>query len=221
MPRYIDTIYDPKLRPLTSYPDQLARYLYERFDFKQGHRLLDLGCGRGDFGKAFQKLGLEVEGADMEATTSNIIGGMPVKFFNIETDAYPYPDNYFDVIFSKSVTEHVHDPKKFFEEQKRILKPGGRIIVMTPDWVSQIKIFWNDYTHKRPYTVLGLKNVLNIFGYKNVSSEIFYQYPLYWRYPQLKIIAWLLKITGPVTKLHKNKLYRWSKELMLLGTGTK
>ena len=221
MPKYIDTIYDPELRPLTTYPDQLAELLFTRFAMKKGDSLLDLGCGRGDFGKAFQKLGLEVEGADIEVTGSKIIDGMQIKVFNLETDAYPYPDNYFDVIFSKSVAEHVHDPKNFFEEQKRILKPGGRIIVMAPDWVSQIKIFWNDFTHKRPYTMLGLKNVLNIFGYKNVESEIFYQYPLYWKYPKLKIIARFLKITGPVTKLHKNKFYRWSKELMLLGTGTK
>ncbi len=221
MSTYIDTIYNPKLRPLTGYPDELAKYLFDRFAMKKNFRLLDLGCGRGDFGKAFQKLGLVVDGADIEATKSNIIEGIPVKYFNLETDNYPYPDNYFDVIFSKSVIEHVHDPKKFMEEQKRILKPSGRVIHMTPDWVSQIKIFWNDYTHKRPYTVLGLKNVLNIFGFKNVWSEIFYQYPLYWKYPQLKIIAWFLKTTGPVTRLHKNRLYRWSKELMILGTGTK
>lgn len=221
MQKYIDTIYDPTLRPLTTYPDQLALYLFKRFGMKSGDRLLDLGCGRGDFGKAFQKLGLEAEGADIEVTGSSIIDGMPIKVFNIETDSYPYPDNYFDVIFSKSVAEHVHDPKIFFEEQKRILKPGGRIIVMAPDWVSQIKIFWNDFTHKRPYTILGLKNALNIFGYKNVTTEFFYQYPLYWRYPALKIFAKFLIITGPVKKLHTNKFYRWSKELMLLGTGTK
>lgn len=221
MSNYIDTIYDSKLRPLTSYPDELASYLINRFNFKSNFKLLDLGCGRGDFALAFKNNGLEVEGADIEQSKSDIISGIDVKYFDLESNNYPYPDNYFDVVFSKSVFEHISDPTVFLNEQKRILKPGGRIIILTPDWESQIKIFWNDYTHKRPYTILGLKNVLKIFNFKDPITEIFYQYPLYWKFPVLRIFAKILKITGPVNKLHKNKFYRWSKELMILGTGIK
>lgn len=221
MTKYIDTIYDSKLRPLTSYPDKLAQYLFNRFEMKKGDKLLDLGCGRGDFSKAFANQGLAAEGADIEQTKSEIISGINVKHFDLEKINYPYPDNHFDVIFSKSVFEHIDDPTVFLNEQKRILKPGGRMIILTPDWESQIKIFWNDYTHKRPYTILGLSNVLKIFNFKNVHSEIFYQLPLYWKYPKLKFIAKLLKLTGPVNKLYKNKFYRWSKELMILATGIK
>ena len=221
MTKYIDTIYDSKLRPLTSYPDKLAQYLFNRFEMKKGDKLLDLGCGRGDFSKAFANQGLAAEGADIEQTKSEIISGINVKHFDLEKINYPYPDNHFDVIFSKSVFEHIDDPTVFLNEQKRILKPGGRIIILTPDWESQIKIFWNDYTHKRPYTVLGSSNVLKIFNFKNVHSEIFYQLPLYWKYPKLKFIAHILKLTGPVKKLYKNKFYRWSKELMILATAVK
>lgn len=221
MPKYIDTIYDPKLRPLTAYPDQLAQYLVERFHINKGQSLLDLGCGRGDFAKAFQRAGVDVRGADIEATASTIIEGVEVAHFDIERDRYPYPDNTFDIVFSKSVLEHMSDPRNFLEEQRRILKTGGRIIVLTPDWVTQMKIFYNDYTHRQPYTLLGTRHALHSFGFKGVSVEIFYQYPLYWKYPALTIIAKCLQLLGPVRKLYKNKFYRWSRELMILGTGTK
>tara|TARA_Y100000385_G_scaffold160442_1_gene166553 strand:+ start:2996 stop:3661 length:666 start_codon:yes stop_codon:yes gene_type:complete len=221
MAKYIDTIYDPNLRPLTNYPDQLANYLFTRFDMKKGEKLLDLGCGRGDFSKAFQRLGLVVEGADIEQTQSEIISDIKLSLFDLEKNDYPYDENSFDYIFSKSVIEHLFDPQNFLNEQKRILKKGGRLIVMAPDWESQIYIFWNDYTHKRPYTVLGLKNTLKIFGFKETNCELFYQLPFYWKNPKLKFIAHILKLTGPVKKLYKNKFYRWSKELMLLATAVK
>ena len=48
---------------------------------------------------------------------------------------------------------------------------------MTPDWISQMKIFFDDYTHRQPYTVTAVKDILNIFGFREVNSEIFYQLP--------------------------------------------
>ena len=221
MSKYLDIIYDQKLRPITSYPDTFATYFFKRFAMQKADRFLDLGCGRGEFTRSFEKLGLVVEGADLEIPGPEVVGDMKVKHFDFETDSYPYPDNHFDFVFSKSVMEHIGNPKHSLNEQRRILKPGGRIIILTPDWVSQMKIFWNDHTHKRPYTVLGMKNTLTILEYKNVEAELFYQYPPYWKHPFLKIIAKIFQLAGPVRKLYKNKLYRWSRELMILGTGTK
>ena len=46
------------------------------------------------------------------------------------------------------------------KESWRVLKPGGRLIALTPDWKSQMKTFYNDYTHVRPYTVDSLGDLL-------------------------------------------------------------
>ncbi len=218
---YLKTVYNEKARPLTSYPGIFAKELTKRFKLAPGTKLLDLGCGRGEFGRAFKEQGLIVEGADIETDTEFLPKDFPVKNFDFTTERFPYEDESFDVVFSKSTIEHAYEPKNFLEEQKRILKKGGRIIVMTPDWMTQINIFWNDYTHKRPFTTTGLKHALLAFDFKDVHTELFYQYPLYWKFPSLIIIAKILQLLGPVRKLHKNKLMRWSRELMILGTGTK
>ena len=53
---YIDFIYDEKAKPYGKYPSQLCKYLFDRFAMKKGDKLLDVGCGRGDFLKGFNIL---------------------------------------------------------------------------------------------------------------------------------------------------------------------
>lgn len=223
MGRYIDVIYNEKTRPLTDYPYRLCKYLFQRFKMKKGFKLLDVGCGRGDFLKGFNDLELDGYGLDNERSHSQILKNIEVKYSNIENEPFPFDDNMFDVVFSKSVIEHLFDPENFITECYRVLKPGvgGRIIIMTPDWISQMKIFFDDYTHRQPYTATAVKDTLNIFGFKKVSSELFYQLPVLWKYPMLKILSCILRLFVPATAKSRIKFIRWSVELMILGTGIK
>lgn len=52
---YLETIYNEKSRPFTIYPKKLINYLYKRFDLKENQKILELGCGRGDFLNEFKK----------------------------------------------------------------------------------------------------------------------------------------------------------------------
>ena len=92
---------------------------------------------------------------------------------------------------------------------------------MTPDWVSQMKTFFDDYTHRQPYTVSAVKDIMGIFGFKNAESEFFYQLPILWKYPALKIVSCILRLFVPVTAKSNIKFIRWSSELMILGNGVK
>ena len=98
------------------------------------------------------------------------------------------------------------------EECKRILKPGGRIIAMVADWQTCMDIYYDDYIHVQPYTVNGLRDLLKIYGFKDVTAEQFYQLPIVWKYPLIKIISKGLQKLGPVKRISKNKFYRWSRE---------
>jgi len=221
MTNYLKIIYNEKERPYTDYPNQLCRYLFDRYNIKFGDKLLDVGCGRGDFTKGFKNLGLDVFGIDREKSNSEMLKEIDIKIIDIENDVFPFKDGVFDFVFSKSVIEHLLKPDNFIKEIYRVLKPGGRIIILTPDWQSQIKIFYDDYTHMHPYTVTGLGDLLQISGFKNVSSEIFYQLPILWKFSLIKIFSKFLQVFGLVKKIHKNKFIRWSRELMVLGVGIK
>jgi len=221
MVSYLDVIYNKKTKPYTDYPHQLCRHLFDRFNMKRGDRLLDAGCGRGDFAKGFKELGMEVSGIDYEKSDSEILKDIEIKITDLEKDVFPFNGGVFDFVFSKSVIEHLWTPDNFIKEIYRVLKPRGKVIVMTPDWQSQMCIFYNDYTHRHPYTQMSLRDLLKIHGFKEVSSEIFYQLPVLWKYPWSKIFSKFLQLFGPVKKIHKNKFIRWSRELMMLGTGVK
>jgi len=222
MTDYLKVIFNEQDRPRTSYPAELCRYLFQRFDLKAGDKILDLGCGRGDFAAAFKQTGLDVYGLDWcESPSPDLFAGIPVRYADVGADPFPYPNDMFDVVFSKSVIEHVADPTNFLNETRRVLKPGGRIIVMTPDWNSQMKIFYDDHTHRHPFTVTGLTKALKVFGFREVACERFYQLPVLWKYPALKLVSCILRFVVPVTTRPDNKFIRWSIELMVLGTGIK
>ena len=222
MPSYLNVVYDEKVKPLTEYPRQLCSHLVSRFEIVPGAKLLDVGCGRGDFLNGFESCGLDAYGADHDPSGAKFAGDAVVKHADLEKGDFPFADNTFDVVFSKSVIEHLSDPVKFISETRRVIQPGGRIIVMTPDWHSAMKVFFDDYTRRRPYTVTARKSLLDILGFQNTQAELFYQLPVLWRYPWLKIISRCLQLVVPVrSKRSRIKFVRWSVELMVLGTGVK
>src|SRR3989344_6786750 len=209
MPNYLDVVYNKEKRPYTNYPSQLCSHLAEKFGMKKGQKLLDIGCGRGDFTKGFKDLGLEVAGIDRGRGDSDMLKEIDVRISNdLENDVFPFEDGVFDVVFSKSVIEHIRNPEHFMQETKRVLKPGGRVITMTPDWQTQMYIFYDDPTHVHPYTVTGIKDLLAMYGFREADAQIFYQLPILWKYPFIKIVSRSLQLLGPVRKLYKNKFIR-------------
>lgn len=221
MENYIQTIYDTESHPPTSYPNELARYLISRYGISNNSRLLDVGCGRGDFLYAFRQNGISAYGVDMfkdEVCEGETIvsGGC-----NLESDCLPFEDESFDVIFTKSVLEHIHNPENLLKECRRVLRENGRIIAMVPDWQSCMFIYYDDFTHVQPYTVTALRDALRMFGFRDVESELFYQLPVVWKYSCVKLICKILQMFGPVREISKNKFYRFSRELMVLASGMK
>ena len=223
---YLDTIYNEERTPKTNYPYQLAKYLSRRFSLKQDGKLLEPGPGRGDFLLAFKKLGFECQGIDREIHPA-LAKEVELSKVNIEKEKFPFPDNTFDIVYHKSLIEHFYSPHHLMSETRRILKPGGKVIILTPDWVSTMKVFYEDITHCRPNDTTALKDTLTMYGFKNIEVERFYQLPLIWKYPILKVFTWLLRLF--LSSLSARKLaeftgiksFRWSVELMVLGVGEK
>jgi 2-polyprenyl-3-methyl-5-hydroxy-6-metoxy-1,4-benzoquinol methylase len=73
MPGYIDVVYNENVRPITVYPQQLCAHLVSRFQISQGAKILDVGCGRGDFLNGFRAEGLDAHGLDREPSGVRVI----------------------------------------------------------------------------------------------------------------------------------------------------
>lgn len=85
--------------------------------------------------------------------------------FNVEIDKFPYPDNSFDIVLCCELIEHLAlDPTHMLKEMHRILKPGGRILITTPNvlvlrnLVSLVRDRKNIYYRYSGYGVYGRHN---------------------------------------------------------------
>jgi len=213
---YLDVVYNEKVRPKTNYPEKLVQYLINRFNIKKDSILLDVGCGRREHIDMFEKYGIESYGIDLEN-----YDGKKVLKANLESDELPFDNNSFDVVFGKSILEHLNCPLNMMKEVYRILKPGGLFINLVPDWRTCIYLYYTDSFHKQPYCEEALYDLLLISGFKEVQTEEFFQLPVVWKYPILRIVCKFLQLFGAPKKIVRNKFLRWSRETMVLGIGIK
>ncbi len=171
-----------KDKKVSNYPKNLINYLTNRFNIKGV--LVDIGCGLGGYTREFVKhpnltvVALDIEQANIEGATfiaTDLMKNIPPVLVV----------NKADVIFSKSVIEHLTNCSGFFSQCKFIAKKNALLIVIVPDWESGYKSFYNDYTHVRPYTLTSLYEVVPKKEWKNINVEKLWQVPFAWRYPRL------------------------------------
>lgn len=219
MKNYLSTFYDLKKKPISNYQEQFVDYNINRFHLTNG-KLLEIGCGRGDFINKFSQKKVECYATDILPEAENFLEKI-VKFKqnDIGKERLPFNDNFFNAIYTKSLIEHINNHSFFFNECKRVLKKGGKLIIYTPDWETQYLHFYDDITHIKPFTKITLENCFSMYDFKNYNVEKFYQLPLLWKFPFLKFFAKFLAIFIPIRCT--NKTLRFSKELMLLGFATK
>lgn len=135
----------PELNVLTNY-------------VKDYEKVLDLGCGNGRLFEIFKNKEIEYFGID---NSEKLIGiaKKNIPFINFQiADALklPFPDNYFDKVFSVAVLHHIPSKEfrlQFFKEIKRVLKPKGELILTV----------WGLWRNKRFLKLIFRFNLLKIF----------------------------------------------------------
>jgi 2-polyprenyl-3-methyl-5-hydroxy-6-metoxy-1,4-benzoquinol methylase len=105
----------------------------------QSQKLLDLGAGQGNISKFFLDKGYEVYGIEWTASGVKKLLKLGVNAIqkDIEEIPYDYEDNFFDEVFWGDNIEHLFFPEQVTKEIYRILKPGGRLVLSTPNhgWI--------------------------------------------------------------------------------------
>jgi 2-polyprenyl-3-methyl-5-hydroxy-6-metoxy-1,4-benzoquinol methylase len=98
-----------------------------------GGRVLDIGCGEGRTLEQLRDLGWQVEGVDFDprAVRSAEMRGIRARLGTLADQHYP--DTSFDAVVHSHVIEHVPDPVAFLAECRRVLRPGGRLMLLTPN----------------------------------------------------------------------------------------
>ncbi|MFH1642289.1 MAG: methyltransferase domain-containing protein [Nanoarchaeota archaeon] len=149
-----------KYFPLYEDKNVLFKILVER-NLSPENIILDAGCGSG------KETPIDFKNKVRFAVGIDLSEGIKFNSFlhvRIQADIskIPLQNNSVDVVLCQEVIEHLKEPKAFFEEVNRVLKSGGKFILMTPNllgWrsiISRITPYWfHLYMNKRLY---GIKN---------------------------------------------------------------
>lgn len=171
-----------------------SQYHQERsfsFDFREGRLkrcigiieklgpgvLLDLGCSTGDWasywaGQGWKCLAVDINADAVEAARAK---GIDAKVCDLNSERLPFEDNSVDLVFAGELIEHLLDTDGFLREAHRVLKPGGHLLLTTPNLSSfenRLRLLlgfypmWINYRfdegagHVRAYTAKVLKSQL-------------------------------------------------------------
>jgi SAM-dependent methyltransferase len=135
----------------------MASYRFAE-QFTRGKRVLDFGCGSGYGSAQIAQTADQVMAVDVaDDAVAHARERFPrtnLEFRTIDPlAALPFADGSFDVILSFQVFEHVTDASHYLEEVRRVLAPGGQLVLITPDRSTRLLPFqrpWNRW-HVREY----------------------------------------------------------------------
>ena len=99
---------------------------------RNGRDLLEIGCGEG---MMFEGTGIHPVQMDVSMTRVTRASGK--GRLRLCADGYhlPFPDNAFETVLLVAVLEHTREPWRLLAEARRVLKPGGRTVIVVPnDW---------------------------------------------------------------------------------------
>ncbi|MFC1667927.1 class I SAM-dependent methyltransferase [Chlamydiota bacterium] len=164
---------------------------------KKDAKMIDFGIYPGHLSLLIKHIfGVEITGISTTLTdtfSQNMADEhIPLLNIDLEKQKTPFTDNTFDYVLGSEIIEHLYFPLNFLKEAFRTLKPGGFLIVTTPNLPrlkNRLNLFFrgksvnphlhgneivfsnNDWTHKREYTGAEVVKMLEALGFKTCSIK--------------------------------------------------
>ena len=116
-------------------------------------KILDVGCGTGNFSIKLAEMGCKVIGIDKsekmleEAKRKAEMKGLNIEFLNMDVYDIELSDESFDGVFSMAAFEFIKRPKKAYDEMYRVLKKGGYLLIGTINRDSK----WGELYMSEPF----------------------------------------------------------------------
>ncbi|TPW19974.1 MAG: 2-polyprenyl-6-hydroxyphenyl methylase / 3-demethylubiquinone-9 3-methyltransferase [Elusimicrobia bacterium] len=123
----------------------------------RGRRVLDAGCGTGNFSQVLAGWGARLVSLDIGPSLAALArkkSGAPAVCADLM--ALPFPDGAFDLVFSTEAVEHTTEPRRAVDELARVVAPGGTLLLTTPNRLWRPAIVLATALGLRPYE--GLEN---------------------------------------------------------------
>lgn len=156
----------------------------------QNNKILDIGCFDGTFLSLVKNQNNDFYGLDASDWAIEHMRKKEMKiqkfFFDDKTEL-PFENDFFDIVIAGEIIEHIFDTDFFLEEISRVLKPGGKLLISTPNVASLgrrlfllfganpiIELSPNEADsvgHIRYFTRKTLKKILEKHGFKIISSH--------------------------------------------------
>lgn len=146
-----------------------------------GGTVLDIGCGYGFFLDEMKKRGFKVSGMDVSKTAVGYAArrGFDVRLGTLDTVAVE--EGSFDVVTMFYVLEHIPDPLKALLQVKRVLKPGGLLLLRLPHTTPIVKALsvlginnnlYDPPFHLNDFSAASIKTLLKKAGYTGAHTFI-------------------------------------------------
>ncbi|MBC7871998.1 MAG: class I SAM-dependent methyltransferase [Chitinophagaceae bacterium] len=166
------------------FEDTRARYVLENMPEVNlaNFKALDIGAGEGRALLSFQDLGVPVGNlyaVDISDDVLEPLKAIGMQTVNSRAEDLDLPENTFDIVMMNQVIEHVADPRKVMEISYRLLKPGGFILMDTPnldgyDRPLFRKRRWGGYHFPRHWVLFStntMTRMLQEVGFGNIQIQ--------------------------------------------------
>lgn len=204
MSNYYETRYTPD-PGRTKVWCAIVDYISKKY-LKEPTAALDLGCGYGDFInnlKCPNKFAV-----DLNPDAANYLAP-GIKFINSTADKLEAVESgSLDLIFSSNLLEHLDDSEleRAAREFHRVLKVGGLMITMQPNYYYAYREYFDDYTHKKVFSHQSLQDFFSANGFKtNAMEKKFVPFSLKSRLPKTYMLT-KLYLDFPLRPMAKQML---------------